>query len=96
MVGDVRRAQSPGAGPFIVLTLPALAASFSPMSNIYIERNPNGDYEVKEKGNPKAVAVAPTQKAAEEQAARLYPGVRPDVERVKHTDKGGPDKWRRE
>jgi hypothetical protein len=65
------------------------------MSNIYIEQNPNGDYEVKERGNPNPIAVAPTQRQAEEKAHQLYPNVRPDVERVKHTDKGEPDKWRK-
>ena len=67
-----------------------------PMGNIYIERNLDGNYEVKERGNPKPVAVAPTQKQAEDKAKQLYPNIRPDVERVKHTDKGEPDKWRKE
>jgi hypothetical protein len=65
------------------------------MGNIYVEQNSAGNYEVKERGNPKPVAVAPTQKEAEEKAGKLYPGVHPDVERVRHTDKGEPDKWRK-
>jgi len=66
------------------------------MSHIYIERNQQGHYEVKEKGNPIPVAVAPTQKEAEQKAHQLYPGVHPDVERVRTTDKGHPDQWRKE
>lgn len=66
------------------------------MSNVYIERNQSGTYEVKLKGNPTPVAVAPTQKEAEEKANKLFPNVQPDVERVRHTNKGEPDKWRKE
>ena len=65
------------------------------MSNLYIERNPNGNYEVKERGNPNPIAVAPTQKQAEEKAKQLEPNIRPDVERIRHTDRGGPDQWRK-
>ena len=66
------------------------------MANIYIERNPNGHYEVRQRGNPTPIAVAPTQKEAEEKANQLFPNIRPDVERVRHTDRGEPDKWRKE
>ena len=65
------------------------------MSNIYIERNPNGHYDVKVKGNPVPIAVAPTQKEAEQKAKQLEPTIRPDVERVKHTEKGVPGEWRK-
>jgi hypothetical protein len=78
----------------MALTIRGLATSFSSMANIYIECNLDGNFEVKERGNPKPIAVAPTQKQAEEKAAKLYPGVHPDIERVRHTDKGGPDQWR--
>lgn len=64
------------------------------MSNIYIERNPAGNYEVKKKGDPNPIAVTKTQKEAEDKAAQLYPNIHPDVERVRHTDKGHPDQWR--
>jgi hypothetical protein len=66
------------------------------MSNVYIERNKDGAYEVKLRGSPIPVAVAPTQKEAEERAKQLYPNIRPDVERVRDTDKGQRDKWRKE
>jgi hypothetical protein len=79
----------------MALTFRLLAALFFSMGNIYIEQNPDGGYEVKERGNPIPVAVAPTQKEAEVKAKELYPDVSPDVERVRHTDKGEPDKWRK-
>ena len=66
------------------------------MPNVYIEETPDGKYQVKERGNPKPIAEAPTQREAEEKAKQLYPGVRPDVERVRRTDKGKPDQWRKE
>jgi hypothetical protein len=80
---------------FFLLTFLGLLIAFSHMGNIYIERNSAGNYEVKERGNPKPLAVAPTQKQAEQKAAELRPGVAPDVERVKHTDRGHPDQWRK-
>jgi hypothetical protein len=66
------------------------------MPNVYIEKNPNGQFEVKQRGNPNPVATAPTQKEAEQKAEELFPGVHPDVERVRHTEKGKPDQWRKE
>ena len=36
------------------------------------------------------------RKLAEEKAKELFPGTQPDVERIRHTEKGGPDKWRKE
>lgn len=66
------------------------------MNNVFIERNPDGKYEVKEEGNPNPLAVAPTQKEAEEKAKELRPDVKPDVERVKDTDKGNRPHWRKE
>ena len=65
------------------------------MSNVYIERNPNGKYEVKQEGNPNPAAVAPTQKEAEDMAKQLFPNTRVDVERVRYTNVGKPDQWRK-
>jgi hypothetical protein len=64
------------------------------MPNVYIEETPDGKYQVKVRGNPIPVAETPTQREAEEKVKQLYPGVHPDVERVRHTDKGKPDQWR--
>lgn len=65
------------------------------MSHIYIERNSKGEYEVKQQGNPVPVAVKPTQQQAEQAAQRLFPSVKPDIERVRHTQVGHPDQWRK-
>lgn len=66
------------------------------MGNVFIEKNKEGQFEVKEAGKSRPAAVAPTQEEAEEKAQKLFPGTRPDVERVRHTEKGGPDRWRSE
>ena len=62
---------------------------------LYIERRPQGDYAVREEHSKRASAVAATQKEAIGKARELNPGVAPDVERVKHTNRGKPDQWRR-
>jgi hypothetical protein len=61
---------------------------------LYIERRAQGDYAVKGPNARRASAVESTQKAAIERARELNPGVAPDVERVRHTKVGKPDRWR--
>ena len=61
----------------------------------YIERRDDGKYKVLRPGADKASAVTDTQKKAIEKAREMAPGKSPDVERVRHTDKGKPDQWRR-
>ena len=39
--------------------------------------------------------TAPTQAKAIERAREFSPGVAPDVERVRHTNRGKPDQWRK-
>ncbi len=63
--------------------------------NVYIEQTDEGDYAVRREGSERASAVAPTQKEAIEIARELNPGVAPDVERVRYTNKGKPDQWRK-
>ena len=62
---------------------------------LYIERRDEGDYAVRKEGSKRASAVAPTQKEAIEIAREMNPGIAPDVERVRYTSRGKPDKWRR-
>jgi hypothetical protein len=62
---------------------------------LYVERRPEGDYAVKRPNAERASAVAPTQKKAIEIAREMNPGKSPDVERVRNTDAGGRDKWRK-
>jgi len=64
-------------------------------NNRYVERRDDGDYTVKRKGAERASATAPTQQKAIESARKMNPGVAPNVERVRDTDKGGRDKWRK-
>jgi hypothetical protein len=62
---------------------------------LYIERRDEGDYAVRKERSKRASAVAPTQKEAIEIAREMNPGIAPDVERVRYTSRGKPDKWRR-
>jgi hypothetical protein len=65
------------------------------MSNLFIEKRPSGDYAVRKPDSERASAVEPTQEAAIERARKLDPEATLHVERVRHTDKGHPDKWRK-
>jgi len=62
---------------------------------IYVEQRPERDYAVRRPGSDRASAVEPTQAKAIERARELSPGVAPHVERVRQTDVGGRDKWRK-
>ena len=62
---------------------------------IYVERREAGDYAVRRAGSQRASDVKSTQREAIERAKELQPGVNPHVERVRHTNTGGPDKWRK-
>ncbi|TAL77999.1 MAG: DUF2188 domain-containing protein [Beijerinckiaceae bacterium] len=62
---------------------------------IYVERRPQGDYAVRRANSERASAVLPTQREAIGRARELSPDSRPDVERVRHTRSGSPDKWRK-
>jgi hypothetical protein len=63
--------------------------------NTYVERRPEGDFAVRKPGAARASAVAPTQEKAIQRAREISPGVAPDVERVRHTNRGKPDQWRK-
>ena len=63
--------------------------------DVYIERRTQGDYAVRQEHSKRASAVEPTQGKAIEKAREMFPGVRPDVERVRYTNKGKPDRWRK-
>lgn len=62
---------------------------------IFVERRAEGDYAVRRPNSQRASDVLPTQREAIERAKQLNGGAPPLVERVRHTDKGGPDKWRK-
>jgi len=64
--------------------------------DVYIERREaQKDYAVRKEHSERASATAKTQEEAIEIAREMFPGVRPDVERVRHTNKGKPDQWRK-
>jgi hypothetical protein len=63
--------------------------------NMYVERRPEGDFAVRRPGSERASAVEQTQAKAIERAREISPGVAPDVERVRHTNRGKPDQWRK-
>ena len=62
---------------------------------LYVERRPEGDYAVRRPDSERASAVTPTQREAIEKARELNPGTAPHVERVRDTEVGGRDKWRK-
>jgi uncharacterized protein YuzE len=62
---------------------------------LYVERRPEGDYAVRRGNSERASDILPTQKEAIRRARELNPGHSPDVERVRHTGKGKPDRWRK-
>ncbi len=62
---------------------------------LYVERRPEGDYAVRRGGSERASITAPTQKQAIEKAEKLDPKAAVLVERVRDTDVGSRDKWRK-
>jgi hypothetical protein len=63
--------------------------------HIFVERRPEGDYAVRRPNSQRASDVLPTQREAIDRARQLEPNTRPDVERVRNTKVGHPDKWRK-
>ena len=62
---------------------------------LFIERRPEGDYAVRKPNADRASAVLPTQAEAIERARELNPDKPPLVERVRDTQRGDRDKWRK-
>ena len=65
------------------------------MSDIFVERRPDGAYAIRKPGSERASAIESTQAAAIERARQLNPTATVLVERVRYTTGGKPDKWRR-
>lgn len=61
----------------------------------FIEQREQGDYAIRRPGSERASGVAPTQSKAIEQAKKLDPSAAILVERVRNTNVGGRDKWRK-
>jgi len=66
------------------------------MANLFVERQSDGTYAVKESNNPRPIATGSTQEEAIQAAHAARPGVKLDIERVRDTSTGSPDKWRAE
>jgi hypothetical protein len=62
---------------------------------LFIERRKEGDYAVRRPSSNRASAVESTQAEAIARAKDLNPEATILVERIRHTDKGKPDKWRK-
>ena len=62
---------------------------------LFVEQRPEGDYAIRKANSERASAVLPTQAEAIERAKELNPGASPVVERVRKTEGGKPDQWRK-
>ena len=62
---------------------------------LFVERRPQGDFAVRRPNSQRASDVLPTQGEAIQRARELNPDGQPLVERVRTTDRGHPDKWRK-
>ncbi len=66
------------------------------MSRFFIERREQeGDYAIRRPDSDRASGIADTQADAIERAREIDPNATIEVERVRNTDRGGRDKWRR-
>ncbi|MHB8270244.1 DUF2188 domain-containing protein [Bradyrhizobium sp.] len=63
--------------------------------NLFVERRPQGDFAVRRANAERASAVESTQAKAIAEAHRLEPNAAVLVERVRHTNVGKPDQWRK-
>jgi hypothetical protein len=63
---------------------------------LYVERREaEKDYAVRRPGSDRASVIEQTQAEAIERARELDPGAAVHVERVRDTNRGGRDKWRK-
>jgi uncharacterized protein DUF2188 len=63
---------------------------------LYIERREKeGDYAIRRPGAPRASGTESTQADAIERAREIDPNAAIHVERVRNTDRGSRDKWRK-
>jgi len=65
------------------------------LSRFLLNVAPEGDYAVRRLNAQRASDVLSTQRGAIERARQLNNGNPPLVERVRNTDKGHRDKWRK-
>jgi hypothetical protein len=75
--------------------LPTGELMSSKKEELFIERREQGDYAVRRGGSGRASAVEPTQSEAIDRAAEMDPNAAIFVERVRNTNRGSRDKWRK-
>jgi len=63
--------------------------------DLFVERRPQGDYAVRRPNSERASVVTPTQGEGIDWAKNHANGGHVLVERVRHTENGSPDKWRK-
>jgi hypothetical protein len=71
------------------------AAAHKADKQLFVEKRPEGDFAVRKANSERASDVLPTQAEAIARAKELSPGAAPLVERVRKTDAGKPDQWRK-
>lgn len=64
-------------------------------NEFFIERRDQGDYAIRKPGSERASDTRPTQAAAINRAREMNPDAAVHVERVRDTNVGGRDKWRK-
>jgi hypothetical protein len=70
-------------------------ATHMPIQRFFVERRPEGDYAIRRPNSERASSVKATQAEAIGRAKELDPRATILVERVRNTDRGHPDKWRK-
>jgi len=74
----------------------AVERSYSVSGKLFIEhREKEDDYVIRRPGSERASGREDTQAEAIERAREIDPNATIEVERVRNTDKGGRDKWRK-
>jgi hypothetical protein len=81
----------------LYLSFPQSNSGGDSMKNdeLFIERRAQGDYAVRRPNAQRASAVTSTQREAIDRAKRISPNSTPMVERVRYTNRGKPDQWRK-
>ena len=64
------------------------------INKLFIERREQGDYAVRKPNSKRASIITKTQLQGIEEAKKLNPDATIQVERIRHTKAGHPDKWR--
>lgn len=62
---------------------------------IFIEQRPDGDYAIRRPGAERISGYEPTQSQAIERAREIDSAATIQVERVRNTNRGHRDKWRK-